>query len=533
MTNLDQFRKFAKSKAAKIANINSQDAVIYTRVSTKEQAENNQSLTTQKKECERLALTKKFQVVKYFGGTHESAKTDERKQFKEMLSFVRTKKVQNIIVYSIDRFSRSGAEAIKIIEDLRNEGIYIHSVLQNIDPTSLSSSLYQNMFLSFGQYENHQRRQKTMAGTLERLLQGYWVTRAPLGFTHTIENGEQHIVVNETGKLIRKAFLMKANEGLTDVQIAERLAKMGLKLSKQKLSAIFSNPFYCGLISHSLLDGNIIEGRQERLVSKEIFKRINEKRAKNNRGFKHKTTDDALPLKRFVKCAHCGTTMTGYEVKSKGKRYYKCNKKGCGSNKSAEHMHKQFIDLLQSYDCNKLALTPIRDAIHGTLEAVFSQQEDEQKDIQASIKALEETIENAQEKLFLGQMDQSIYDKYSRKFKQELENLYVEAAKSSLKLSNLEKSIDACLSFAANISELWLLGDFHAKQTIQKVLFPTGITYSTKKEHYRTERTNTILQLIYSMSSTYSTKNKRPTSKKADRSYWVAGTGLEPVTFGL
>ena len=51
-----------------------------------------------------------FEIVKYFGGTHESAKSDDRKAFKAMLKFAKqSKSVGYIIVYSFDRFSRTGS----------------------------------------------------------------------------------------------------------------------------------------------------------------------------------------------------------------------------------------------------------------------------------------------------------------------------------------------------------------------------------------------------------------------------------------
>ena len=74
-------------------------------MSTKEQAENNASLQTQKKYCQDFAKKKGLVVLDYFGGTFESAKSDERKEFQRMLSYVkRNKEVDTIIVYSYDRF---------------------------------------------------------------------------------------------------------------------------------------------------------------------------------------------------------------------------------------------------------------------------------------------------------------------------------------------------------------------------------------------------------------------------------------------
>ena len=84
------FQSFAKG--GKKIKTNGGNCVIYTRVSTKEQADNNCSLETQKKACEHFALRAGYQVLGSFGGTYESAKNDERKEFNAMLAFVKKSK---------------------------------------------------------------------------------------------------------------------------------------------------------------------------------------------------------------------------------------------------------------------------------------------------------------------------------------------------------------------------------------------------------------------------------------------------------
>lgn len=80
---------------------------------------------------------------------------------------------------------------------------------------------------------------------------------------------------------------------------------------------------------------------------------------------------------------------------------------------------------------------------------------------------------------------------------------------------------------------MWVLGDYHTKQKLQKLVFPEVVAYDKENNDYRTEKANSVFSLIASLSTSYRTKNKRPISVSANRSVLVAGTGLEPVTFGL
>ena len=175
----------------KLANSYSNDnhttsnkAVIYTRVSTKEQAENNASLQTQKKYCQDFAKKKGLIVLDYFGGTFESAKSDERKEFQRMLSYVkRNKEIDTIIVYSYDRFSRTGANGAYISQQLLKNGVKTLSATQEVDPLSPSGSFQQNLYYMFSQFDNELRKDKSVTGMKERLREGYWLSKLPRGYT--------------------------------------------------------------------------------------------------------------------------------------------------------------------------------------------------------------------------------------------------------------------------------------------------------------------------------------------------------------
>src|SRR5687768_4334509 len=107
--------------------------VIYTRVSSKEQAENNGSLELQIKYCREFGEKHGIVIQHEFGGIYESAKTDGRKEFQRMLSFVKKNPdITYIIVHNYDRFSRTGGAAMQLTANLRKEGIMVKSVTQDI-----------------------------------------------------------------------------------------------------------------------------------------------------------------------------------------------------------------------------------------------------------------------------------------------------------------------------------------------------------------------------------------------------------------
>ncbi len=103
------------------------------------------------------------------GRTNESAK-EEGKLYEEMITYVSmNKRINVILVYSYDRFSRAGAEAIVTKAYLKTKGIYVISVTQPIDSDNMAGEFMENMLFLFNQFENNLRKQKCTAGMLKCL----------------------------------------------------------------------------------------------------------------------------------------------------------------------------------------------------------------------------------------------------------------------------------------------------------------------------------------------------------------------------
>ena len=303
MITLDSFASFGlKSTQSPIKLTDTKTAVVYTRVSTKEQSDNNLSLSFQRRAIVEYAERSGITVAEYFGGTYESAKTDGRKEFLRMLDFIKKNKgkISHLLVYTLDRFSRTGGAAIKLAQDLReNHGVSVFAVTQPTDTSNPSGVLHQNMQLLFSEFDNQLRRQRAVAGMKEKINLGIWIAKPPQGYDIVRRNGERMIVVNEIGKKIRKAFFWKA-EGMKNEEIISKLRAMGIPMYKQQLCKIFKKPFYCGVLNHRMLDGKVIDSTHEKLITKELFLKVNDISLQSSgNGVPHKKEDCNVPLKIF------------------------------------------------------------------------------------------------------------------------------------------------------------------------------------------------------------------------------------------
>ncbi len=531
------FDSFARGK--QIHKTRTGNCVIYTRVSTKEQTD-GMSLEIQRKACEQYALKNGYSIKGYFGGTYESAKTDERKQFNAMLSFVKksSEKISHIIVYSVDRFSRSGANAIYIAEQLKKEGIALFAVTQPSDATTASGSLQQNIQFIFSEYDNQLRREKCMAGMKETLLTGVWIAKPPLGYDIIRKNGERQFTLNRTGKLIAKAFRWKA-EGMSSEAVRQKLGEHGLHLPNQRVSDILRNPFYCGLIVHASLEGKIIEGIQEKAVSKELFLQVNGiLSAGHQSGYSIKPENDDVPLKRFIKCEYCGNYLRAYKAYKNQQYYYKCNTVGCKCNKRAEGpdgLHKKFLEKLASLSLN--VNDDVKRLIIAQMVRAYKQltgdREETKVQLNGQIDDLTKKIDRLEERYIAEEIDRDMFLRYKEKFVSERTELQKALAKTNHTVSNLEDHMEQILSLASKLTPLWGLQDYEGQQKLQFLVFPEGMLYNRKNDECRTERVNTIFSTSAALAR-ISGENKSGNNAIPDIvPALVVWGGIEPPTQGF
>ena len=499
MNTLERFKQFAPKKNQLGQNRN---AIIYTRVSTKEQADTNTSLETQKKYCENYAKSNGYKVVDYFGGTYESAKSDERKEFKRMLKYVRqSSSVGYIIVYSYDRFSRTGSSAAQISQELFERGIQVKAVTQEVDTTSAAGKFQQNLFFMFSQFDNELRRDKTVTAMTDLLRKGYWLWNPPIGY---INKKKYHkavdweIVPSKEGKQLKKAFLWKLKGIYTKVEIIDKLKGLGMAINERRLSEVFKNPFYCGVLISKMVPGEIIVGRHEPLISKESFLKINSVETHHPKN--HKSENENLPLKQFVYCESCKLPLTGYLVKKKNLYYYKCRTKGCSCNKSAKVLHKTFIDSLSTYQVDIKYNAIIKEVMAYTYDNATKETRSQNAGLKKTLAELESKIESVEERYALGEIDADIYKKFKGKYETQRRELQSKIKNPTIASSNLNNAIEKALQLSASLQDIWVNGDLKQKQKIQHLVFPNGLGYDKPNDRVRTTRENTIFSVIPSLS---------------------------------
>jgi site-specific DNA recombinase len=515
------FKSFGKGK--KQTHTETNECVVYTRVSSAKQMD-GLSLDVQIKAAKEYIEKHKLNVREFFGGTYESAAKDERKEFQRMIKYLKTtkNKISKILVYSLERFSRN-ENSIWLSSQLRRLGTEIVSVTQPIDTTNPAGIMQQKMLFIFGEFDNQLRRQKCMAGIKEHLLQGEWCTRPPVGYDTIKHNKERKIVVNETGLIIKNMFYWKAKERMPSVEIQKRLKSYKLEYCLRRIGEILTNPFYCGKMAHKALEGELAEGKHEKLVSEAIFLEANNIMAEKKLGLQTKKERPEIALKRFMKCSYCNQPMRGYIANGWNVPYYKCNTIGCKCNRNANKVNNKFAEMLSYFTINEAYTPLIKEQLFLTFQEHNASLQENEEAINRKIREIKEKLERLEERFILEELTGELYGKYKVKFEKEKEELTAQMAQNKIEMSKLEDYLAYSLMCCVNLSKMWELGDYNQRQELQNALFEGGIIYDRNKDECRSTGDNEFVSEVIRLSKdlgTFADESKKkfnPSSPHASR----------------
>jgi DNA invertase Pin-like site-specific DNA recombinase len=309
-------------------------AVIYCRVSTKEQTQ-NLSLATQLKACRDYCRRQGYSVAREFMEEGESAKTTNRTRFQELLTYCREHKgnVQALIVYNISRFARDRYDHVVIRMQLQRLGITLRSVSEPIDDSSVGKMM-EGIVSVFAQFDNDQKSERTAAGMRAALLLGRWTFKAPLGYLNSGSvNGPSLLADSTRAETLRLAFSLVA-DGRSVADVLRQINACGFKgaqgrpLSLQSFRTTLRNPIYAGRIEVPKWGVSRV-GDFEPLIGETVFRRV-------QRGLAGKTPEpkphvrdrEDFPLRRFLSCAKCQRPISGSLSRGRSGRYayYHCPK---------------------------------------------------------------------------------------------------------------------------------------------------------------------------------------------------------------
>ena len=499
-------------------------AVIYVRVSTKEQTE-NLSLPTQVRACEEYCRRHGYEVRERFHEEGESAKTTDRSQLQALLKYCRAHKgeVHFVVVYNLTRFAREKYDHFALRAYLKSLGISLRSATEPIDDTS-TGKLMEGVLAAFAQFDNDVRSERTLAGMKAALTLGRWTFQAPIGYLSAPKWSNSSLVHDpERGPLVKRAFQDLASGRFTMRDVVRRAADAGLRtrkdrpLSPQTFGNMLRNRIYIGQIDSPEI-GVSARGDFEPLIDEATFYQVQAvldgrvsvtaPRLRNHPDF---------PLRGFVRCEACGRPLTGSWSKGRNGRYayYHCPSRCRTVNVSKAVLEGAFVDELALLQPTAGYMRLVKDRILCVWRQRCAEAHERTAEHDRRVKAIRQKLDRLDEAfLYSESIDLDSYSRQRDRLREELTLSKIDHHTEAVD----ELDVEGILAFAERIlpraADLWVQASLDYRQRLQQLFFPEGIAYDGN----RFNRTATTAMLF---------KYLEP-AERAEESL-ASPTGFEPV----
>src|SRR6202165_4356643 len=233
---------------------------------------------------------------RYDDGGYSGGSAD-RPDLQKLLDDIRARKIDVIVVYKVDRLTRSLADFAKLVELFDSHGVSFVSVTQQLNTTTSMGRLTLNVLLSFAQFEREVTSERIREKIAASKRKGLWVGgNLPLG--HEMEDGKIAIV-EEEAELVRSIYrryleLGGVNELLRDLKernvrtksrlLSTGVTRGGIPFGRGALYYVLSNHFYIGEVKYK---NEILPGEQPPIMDRPLFEAV---RQKSLAQWSHRTT---------------------------------------------------------------------------------------------------------------------------------------------------------------------------------------------------------------------------------------------------
>ena len=319
-------------------NINT---AIYVRVSTEEQALNGFSIRAQKEKLMYYATKiKDWNVYKIYSDEGISGKNIEnRPSLLEMINDIKNRRVNNVLVFKIDRLTRSTKDLIDLIELFNNYDCDFNSLNESIDTSSATGRMFIKIIGIFAEFERENIVERVKLGFERKVREGNSICSCtpPLGYNRP--KGSNNLLINKKETIIVKEIFNYYLNNKSIPDIVKILNNKNIKTKKNKqwtyktIKLILTNPTYIGKVRYGINQKYYFEqtGNHKPIISINDYNKVQNKLSK-------KQITDAY-YSHILKC-QCGKDMVTKRIYKNKKVYinYRCIEKNKTCNKDISHL---------------------------------------------------------------------------------------------------------------------------------------------------------------------------------------------------
>lgn len=471
-----------------------QQAVIYCRVSTKKQAREGNGLGSQETRCREYAKHRGHQVVGVFTDD-VSGKLAQRPGFDDMLASIRKSRKAGMVVIidDISRMARDVRNHFDLKESIFRAGATLESPSIEFGSDS-DSILIEHLLASVAQHQRQKNGEQARNRMRARMLGGYWVFMAPLGYRYEKSPAGGSILVRDepVASIIQEGLEGYASGRFNSKAEVKRFLESHAgfpvtrhgHLTNEQANRIMTHPIYAGYVESKAWDVSLRPGQHEATISLATFHQVQERIAGKPLAPTRSDIHVDFPLRGFVACGDCDHPMTANWTKGRNGRYpyYVCRHRGC--DRFGKSVKRDLVE--GAFEAMLTKLTP-RPELLSLFSKIFRKRWNEAEakahEGRAAIKREMATVEKK-----IGQILDKIVQSESRsviaRFESEVDKLEMEklvldekAALCGTVARDYDATFRTAFDFIANPCNLWTNGTFDDKRIVLNLTLGSHLKY--------------------------------------------------------
>ncbi len=469
-------------------------AVIYCRVSSKRQSSKGDGLASQATRCREFAKYKGLAVVETFQDSQSGSMID-RPGMQAMLKYLRKHRKEGfaVVIDDLSRLARGLEAHLRLRAAIGETGAELLSPSIEFGEDS-DSQLVEHLLASVSQHHRQKNAEQTRHRRRARMLNGYWVHFAPVGYKYAARSGQGKVLVPDEplASIVREGlegyasgrFQLKAEVKRFFEQFPEFPRNAKGEVRNQQVQNILERLVYAGYIESEIMDVSLRKAQHEPLIDFETWQKIQHRM--NGAAYvpARRNLDEAFALRGFVACADCGKPLTACWSKGRSAQYayYYCVTKGCESRTKTirrEVLEGEFEALVRD-------LTPSRELFLVTTKMFKAQwdgrltwQKTRREQLETQLVKVEREAERTVARLVatdseavMGALEKRIHALETDKVA-----LREKIVATGRPLRPFHEALQTALDFLANPHRLWVSGRLEDRRTLMKLAFTDRLQY--------------------------------------------------------
>ena len=353
----------------------------YSRVSTQEQALHGNSIEEQIDRMGKYCDAMNWSPVRFYTDAGASGASLDRPSLQSLVRDVCDGKISKVLVYKLDRLSRSQKDTLYLIEDVfLKHGTDFVSMSENFDTSSAFGIAMIGILSVFAQLEREQIKERMTMGRLGRAKRGLYIGSGIVPIGYDYQDGKLSVNASEASQ-IKRIFDLYAT-GMTPQAIAKDLNSKGLhhrygEWRYKTIRDIIDRRLYLGQVSFA---GQWHDGLHEPIITQEQWDKAQRMREKVRQDYElhnRKRGKSASYLGGLLECGQCGQKYWLVKTHNKGRSYdyYECNGRARSHNCHNKIWRMADLDSIIFDEIRKLSTDPVQND-HDDLRPILQNELD-------------------------------------------------------------------------------------------------------------------------------------------------------------